>query len=125
MNRRASVAEFVPLPHPVMEDKGYFSRQYRARAQPALWCPWTPNENGAAIIENDSKTLLEHVHVRSQPEVSDSYEYRQCAEWLEYLIENFLAPWGYVVNGVVTWQIEERWEDKEVIAVTENVVKAY
>ncbi len=93
-------------------------------AQPALWCPWTPNENGAAIIENDSGTLLEHVHGRSQPEVSDSYGFSQCVEWLEYLIENFLAPWGYAVSGEVTWQIEQRWDDRGVIAVAENVVKA-
>ena len=31
-------------------------------------------------------------------------------EWLQYIINNFIEPWGYVLNGEVNWQ-GERAED--------------
>lgn len=43
-------------------------------------------------------------------------------EWLEYLIKRFLKPWGYVLNGDVEWQGEDR-EDRGMIRVTNNKVK--
>jgi hypothetical protein len=42
-------------------------------------------------------------------------------KWLEYLIEHFLAPWGYVLNGTVTWQGEEG-EDQGTITLADNDV---
>lgn len=71
--------------------------------QPGLWCPWIPNDDGIAII-------------------SDGRErFHNCVEWLEYLIENFLGPWGYVLNGQVEWR-GESWDDTGMIVVTENEV---
>jgi len=32
------------------------------------------------------------------------YDY---AEWLKYLIDTFLTPWGIELSGEVTWQGEE------------------
>ena len=42
-------------------------------------------------------------------------------EWLEYLIKNLLEPWGYALNGEVTWQGEER-DDIGKLIVTNNKV---
>jgi hypothetical protein len=42
-------------------------------------------------------------------------------EWLDYLIENFLEPWGIKVNGEVEWQGEER-DDRGLIVVKDNEV---
>jgi hypothetical protein len=58
-------------------------------SQPGLWCQWTPNEEGTAIVWDEGEKF---------------YEY---TEWLWYLIENFLKPWGYVLNGTVRWQGED------------------
>jgi hypothetical protein len=57
--------------------------------QPSLWCGWVPSEDGKYLQWN---------------EVEKFYEY---IDWLKYLIENFIAPKNYVLNGVVHWQGEE------------------
>ena len=46
------------------------------------------------------------------------YDY---VEWLQYLIDNFLKPWGYVLNGEVNWQ-GEREEDIGTILVASNLI---
>lgn len=43
-------------------------------------------------------------------------EYRA---WLVYLIEHFLSPWGYRLDGAVTWQGEDE-DDRGVIVVEAN-----
>ncbi|NMO22172.1 HEAT repeat domain-containing protein [Pyxidicoccus fallax] len=42
-------------------------------------------------------------------------------DWLRLLIERFLAPWGYTLNGRVTWQGEDE-EDRGALIVTDNVL---
>lgn len=43
-------------------------------------------------------------------------------EWLEYLIQHFIAPWGYKLNGAVVWHGEDS-DDIGRIVVTDNVVR--
>ena len=43
-------------------------------------------------------------------------------EWLEYLIENFFERWGYILNGEVEFQGEDK-SDKGIIVVKNNVVR--
>lgn len=57
--------------------------------QPGLWCQWIPTEDGMGIEWDGGEKF---------------YNY---TEWLVYIIEKFLAPNGYVLNGVVEWQGEE------------------
>lgn len=71
--------------------------------QPALWCGWTPNEDGTAIVWDESEKFYCYV------------------EWLVYLINKILAPNGYVLNGVVQWQGEENGDVGEIF-VNNNVV---
>lgn len=72
-------------------------------AQPGLWCQWIPNGDGTAIVWDEGEKFYEYV------------------EWIEYLIHHFLAPWGYELDGSVTWQGEET-DDKGIIVITSNVV---
>ncbi len=72
--------------------------------QPGLWCGWQPNEAGTAIVWDGGEKFYDYV------------------EWLEYLIERFLEPWGYVLNGRMDWQGEED-DDRGVILVRENQVE--
>jgi hypothetical protein len=53
--------------------------------QPSFWCNWIPSKEGDSIRWNSSKY---------------SYEY---VKWLKYLIDNFLGPRGYVLNGMVRY----------------------
>ena len=71
--------------------------------QPGLWCQWVPNEEGTDIEWDGGEKFYNYV------------------EWLRYLILNFLAPWGYTLNGDVEWQGEDR-DDRGQIVVTDNVV---
>jgi hypothetical protein len=71
--------------------------------QPGLWCQWIPNEDGSAILWNGGEKFYNYV------------------EWLSYIIDNFLIPWGYVLNGTVTWQGEDE-EDRGIISVADNTV---
>lgn len=72
--------------------------------QPGLWCQWVPNDDGSAIVWDGGEKFYAYV------------------EWLEYLIKNFLAPWGYVLNGEVEW-IGEDSNDRGKIVVKNNTVK--
>jgi hypothetical protein len=74
--------------------------------QPGLWCQWNPCTDGEeSFIEWDGSEKF--------------YNY---VEWIEYLIENFLKPWGYTVNGTVEWQGEER-SDMGRIVIKDNEVR--
>lgn len=72
--------------------------------QPGLWCGWCPNEQGTAIIWDGGEKF---------------YYYE---EWLNYLIANFLAPAGYVLNGTMEYQGEDS-DDFGLLRVVNNEVK--
>lgn len=72
-------------------------------SQPGLWCQWIIDEDGELVWDEGEKF----------------YNY---TEWLEYLIEHFFAPSGYVLNGTVFYDGEES-DDFGKIIVTDNVVK--
>jgi hypothetical protein len=73
------------------------------RTQPALHCDWTPSDDGTQLVWNGSSSF------RSYP------------EWLDYLIANFLKPWGYTVTGVVGYQGEEPDDQGVLIADSRKV----
>jgi hypothetical protein len=75
------------------------------RGQPGLWCQWVPNEEGTCVHWDGGEKF---------------YDY---TEWLAYLIEHFLEPWGYKLNGKVEWQGEDA-NDRGTIHVKDNVVQA-
>ena len=67
------------------------------------YCQWAPTKNGDAL------------------EWDGNEKFYQYTEWLEFLLAAFLSPWGYIVNGDVTWQGEEVG-DVGVLSVKNNVV---
>ena len=71
--------------------------------QHGLWCPWVPTEDGKGI------------HI---PEENKHYSY---IEWLGYIIEHFLTPWGYNLSGKVRWKGEDS-KDRGFICVSNNKV---
>lgn len=73
--------------------------------QPSLWCQWTPSEDAMSIEWDGGEKF---------------YEY---TEWIEYLIEHFLKPWGYTVNGIVYWYGEDH-DDRGRIVIANNDVTA-
>lgn len=72
--------------------------------QHSLWCPWQPSENGTEIEEDGSEKAYEYI------------------EWLQYIVGHFLAPWGYKLDGEVSWSGEDS-DDRGTIYVKDNVVE--
>lgn len=75
------------------------------KTQPGLWCQWVPNDLGTEIEWDGGEKF---------------YDY---AEWLKYIIDNFLKPWGLVLNGEVTWHGEDS-NDNGLLIVKDNRVTA-
>ena len=73
------------------------------KTQPGLWCKWIPTADGGGIQWSGAEKFYDYV------------------EWLQYIINNFLEPWGYVLNGEVNWQ-GEREEDIGTIVVASNLI---
>lgn len=76
------------------------------KTQPGLWNQWRPSDDGTNIAWDGGEKFYKYI------------------EWLEYLITNFLEPWGYKLNGEVEWESESS-DDIGKIVVTDNVVEAF
>jgi len=98
------VGEVTSIDWTYRDDESVVNVNQPPATQPGLWCQWVPSEDGT-IIEWDG--------------VEKFYNY---VEWLEYIIEHFLKPWGYKLNGSVEWQGEDR-DDIGQINVVDNVVE--
>ncbi len=72
--------------------------------QPGLWCKWTPSPDGRALYWDGSEKFYNYV------------------EWLEYLSNHFLRPWGYVLDGDVEWCGEDEF-DYGVVRVSSGVIR--
>lgn len=72
--------------------------------QPSLWCQWIPTQDRMGIEWDGGEKFYEYI------------------DWIKYLINNFLAPKGYVLNGSVMWNGEDAG-DVGTIAITENIVE--
>lgn len=73
-------------------------------SQPGLWCQWIINEETGCLEWDGGEKFY-------------AYE-----EWLNYLIDNFFEPLGYVLNGDIEWQGEES-DDLGTIHVVDNIVE--
>lgn len=88
------------------EDSSIIDNNKPPSTQPGLWCQWVYNQNGGMnVIEWDGGEKF--------------YDY---IEWIEYLISKILQPRGYVLNGSVEWQGEDR-DDQGRILIEENQVR--
>ena len=86
-------------------DASIVSYNYPPKGQPGLWCQWVPTEDNTGIEWNGSEKFYSYV------------------EWLRYLVDNFIKPWGYVLSGRVTWRGEDHG-DVGAIVVADNIVEA-
>lgn len=71
--------------------------------QPGLWCKWEPTESNDGIQWDGEEKFYAYVG------------------WLNYIVDNFLKRWDYVLNGRVTWQGEEPNDIGEIVAIDNNV----
>ena len=90
-------------PNPDYNDKGIIDYNNAPSTQPGLWCGWCPGPDGKELQWDGQEKFYEYI------------------VWLKYLIDNYLAPRGYVLNGTCFWEGEEG-EDKGKIIVKNNKV---
>ena len=83
------------------QDASIIEYNHTPPTQPGLWCQWVPNADGTAIVWDEGEKFYYYV------------------EWLEYIIANFMTPWGYVLNGEVEWHGEE-YADLGQIVIKDN-----
>lgn len=83
--------------------KDFADERHDEEGFPSIWCQWQPTVDGKGIEWDGGEKF---------------YEY---TDWLAYLIEKFLEPWGYVLNGEVTWQGEDP-DDIGMLRVVNNDV---
>lgn len=74
------------------------------KTQPGLWCKWKPTDDGLGI-EWDGR--------------EKAYD---MPEWLVYLLNRYLVPRGYLLNGVISAQGEE-FGDIWSLRVTNDIVQ--
>lgn len=84
-------------------DESIINYNYPPCTQPGLWCQWIINENGEVEWDGNEKF----------------YNY---VEWLHYLIDNFFAAEGYILNGEIEYLGEDP-SDHGLIVVKNNCVK--
>jgi hypothetical protein len=71
--------------------------------QPGLWCQWISNNDGTKIVWDEGEKF---------------YCYH---EWLQYIINHFMIPWGRKLTGEVTFQGGDE-DDAGIIHVTNNIL---
>jgi hypothetical protein len=84
-----------------LDDPSIVDSWYPPSSQPGFWCQWVPTEDRNGLEWNGQEKFKHYI------------------EWLGYIIENFLKPWGIFANGTVTWQGESS-DDRGKIIVKDN-----
>lgn len=74
-----------------------------SKPMPSFWCQWVPTEDRKGIEHDGGEKFYAYV------------------EWIAFIIEHFLEPWGRTLNGNVTWEGEES-DDRGVIIVKDNAI---
>lgn len=85
------------------EDDSILEYNAPPAAQPALWCQWIPAEEGSKLEWDGNEKFYNYV------------------EWLEYIIQHFMKPWGRTLNGSVKFK-GESFDDIGTIIIENNVV---
>lgn len=70
---------------------------------PGLWCQWIINDDDELEWDGNEKF----------------YDY---VEWIDYLINKIFEPEGYILNGTIEFEGEDR-DDRGYIKVTNNIVE--
>lgn len=70
---------------------------------PGFWCQWIPTNDAKGIEWDGNEKFYNYV------------------EWLQVIIDKFLIPNGYVLNGEVQWEGEESG-DLGNIVVKDNII---
>ncbi len=85
-----------------------FAEEAHDASFPGKYCQWVPNSSPGYESDGISWDGGEKF-----------YEY---VEWARYIVEHFLAPWGYKLNGTIIWQ-GEQVGDVGMLIMKDNVLE--
>lgn len=71
------------------------------QAQPGLWCQWVPSDDGSTLVWDEGEKFYDYV------------------EWVQYIIDHFLKPWGRTLGGHVRFQGEDT-DDRGAIVIVDG-----
>jgi hypothetical protein len=74
------------------------------QGQPSLWCSWRLDPDGVTLRYVATSNLY------------------LCYTWLQYLLDHFLKPWNYQLNGEIRWQGDNE-ADRGQIIVRANTIE--
>lgn len=89
------------------KEKNIIDSNYPPSTQPGLWCQWIPSSDGSVIKWDGGEKFYDYV------------------EWLKYIEENFLIPFGRYLDGDVIWQGEDIMDRGRIIADKDFIKVAY
>ena len=72
---------------------------------PGIWCQWE-------LQTSDESMCLEWDGIEK------FYNY---VEWMKYILDTFIIPWGYTANGVVTWIGEDRSDLGRIVVINNKL----
>lgn len=75
------------------------------KTQHSLWCHWIPSEDGKEILWNGAEKFYGYI------------------QWINYINESFLKPWGITINGDVKWFGEDE-EDIGIIVAKDAEISS-
>ena len=84
-----------------MDKRSIVNHNYPPMTQPGLWNHWVCNDEGTEILWDEGEKFYEYI------------------PWINYIIKNFIIPWGYKLNGKIEYQGEE-WGDNGFIIIVDN-----
>lgn len=87
------------------KDGSIVEHNYPPANQPGLWCQWIVSEDGSSLEWDFGEKFY-------------AYE-----DWLNYIQDHFLTPWGSKLNGKIDWCGEDR-DDMGVIYAKDGMVEA-
>jgi len=75
------------------------------RGSDVVYCQWRPTNDRRGIEWDRGEKFYKYL------------------EWLQYIIDHYLQPWGYKLNGSVEWSGADS-DDQGIIRVTNNCIQA-
>lgn len=93
----------------ITELKDFEEPEYIPGTDERFWtaCHWVPNTDGTSIVWDGTQRF---------------YDYY---EWIKYIIEKFLVPWGIKCDGVVSCNGDDMFDFSKIVADDNKVARVW
>lgn len=85
-------------------DKSILEHNSPSSTQPGLWCQWEVTENGKYLKWDGGEKFYDYI------------------EWLRYIQDNMLKPWGSSLEGTIKWKGEDSSDRGAILAIDGEII---